>query len=88
MFINQFEVQPGIARRLAGDGGGVIAWLAKLGVHFSSDVEKGGPELVCRTHIPQAAGSTWSTFCISGAAFSWTFPLATGWTASSCGATP
>ncbi len=56
MFINQFEVQPGIARRLAGDSGAVIAWLTELGVHFSPDVEKGGPELVCRTHIPQGAG--------------------------------
>jgi fumarate reductase flavoprotein subunit len=56
MFINQFDIQPGIARRLARDSGDVISWLTELGVHFSPDVVQGGPELVPRTHITEGGG--------------------------------
>jgi hypothetical protein len=56
MFINQFEVHPGLARRIAYDSAGIVAWLTGLGVRFSPEVEKGGPELVSRTHIPQGGG--------------------------------
>jgi fumarate reductase flavoprotein subunit len=56
MFINQFELQPALVRRLAQDSGGIIAWLSGLGVRFSPDVMQGGPELVPRTHVPDGAG--------------------------------
>jgi fumarate reductase flavoprotein subunit len=56
MFINQFEIQPGIARRLAHDSGEIIAWLTELGVPFSPSVVQGGPELVPRTHTTDGGG--------------------------------
>jgi fumarate reductase flavoprotein subunit len=56
MFINQFEIQPGIARRLAHESGEIIAWLTQLGVPFSPDVVQGGPELVPRTHTTDGGG--------------------------------
>ena len=56
MFINQFETQPGLARRLAHDSGTVIAWLIELGVRFLPEVVRGGPELVPRTHTPEGGG--------------------------------
>jgi succinate dehydrogenase/fumarate reductase flavoprotein subunit len=56
LFINQFETQPGLARRLAYDSGSVIAWLTDMGVRFLPDVVRGGPELVPRTHTPEGGG--------------------------------
>jgi fumarate reductase flavoprotein subunit len=56
MFINQFDIRPGIARRLARDSGEIIAWLTELGVPFSPDVVQGGPELVPRTHTTEGGG--------------------------------
>lgn len=56
MFLNQFELQPALVRRLADDSGEVIEWLTELGVQFSPDVVQGGPELVPRTHVPEGAG--------------------------------
>jgi succinate dehydrogenase/fumarate reductase flavoprotein subunit len=56
MLINQFELQPGLVRRLAEESSGAIAWLTELGVQFSPDVVHGGPELVPRTHVPEGAG--------------------------------
>jgi fumarate reductase flavoprotein subunit len=56
MFINQFDIQPGIARRLAYDSGEIVDWLTELGVPFSPDVVQGGPELVPRTHTTEGGG--------------------------------
>ncbi len=56
MFINQFKIQPGIARRLARDSGEIIAWFIELGIRFSPHVVQGGPELVPRTHVTEGGG--------------------------------
>jgi succinate dehydrogenase/fumarate reductase flavoprotein subunit len=54
MLVNQYEPQPGLVRRLAGDSGETIAWLIDLGVRFLPSVMQGGGELVPRTHVPES----------------------------------
>jgi fumarate reductase flavoprotein subunit len=58
MFINQFELQPRVARRLCDGTAEAISWLAGLGIEFRPDVLQGGPELVPRTHIAEGGGQT------------------------------
>lgn len=52
LLANQYVVKPGIARRLAYDGGPAVEWLAELGVRFFPQVMQGGGERVPRSHVP------------------------------------
>ena len=86
MFINQFEVQPGIARRLAGDSGAVIAWLTELGAHCRPTSKRGDRSSVCRAPRTPGRWAAPGRRPLSGvlAIRMSTSRSAAGWTASSC----
>jgi len=55
--LNQWQVDPGLVRRLAVDSGPVIEWLEELGVVFHATLSFGGEESRPRTHLPVDLGA-------------------------------
>jgi succinate dehydrogenase/fumarate reductase flavoprotein subunit len=51
MLFNQFELRPGLVRRLAYESAGTIDWLRQIGVRFQPFVPRGGVESVPRAHM-------------------------------------
>jgi fumarate reductase flavoprotein subunit len=57
MQVNQWNVEPGLARRLAFESGPGIEWLADLGVAFHDTLSYGGEEGQPRNHLPVDLGA-------------------------------
>jgi succinate dehydrogenase/fumarate reductase flavoprotein subunit len=54
LLVNQYEVPPGIVRRIAYESGPAIEWLEQQGVQFIPGAMQGGGERVPRSHVPAA----------------------------------
>jgi succinate dehydrogenase/fumarate reductase flavoprotein subunit len=54
--LNGWDVDKGIARRLAEQSGPAVEWLGDLGVAFYDQLVYGGDELVPRVHVPVGRG--------------------------------
>jgi flavocytochrome c len=57
MQINQYQVDGGLARRLAFESGPAVEWLAELGVQFHDTLSFGGEESQPRNHLPVGMGA-------------------------------
>jgi flavocytochrome c len=57
MQVNQWNVEPGLAQRLAFESGPAIEWLADLGVSFHDTLSYGGEEGQPRNHLPVELGA-------------------------------
>jgi flavocytochrome c len=57
MQLNQWQVDAGLARRLAFESGPAVEWLAELGVHFHDTLSFGGEESQPRNHLPVGMGA-------------------------------
>jgi flavocytochrome c len=57
MQLNQWQVDAGLARRLAFESAPAVEWLAELGVHFHDTLSFGGEESQPRNHLPIGMGA-------------------------------
>ncbi|WP_409329679.1 FAD-dependent oxidoreductase [Trujillonella humicola] len=56
MTLNHWDVEAGVARRLADLAGPTVEWLGDLGVEFHDQLVYGGDERVPRVHVPIGRG--------------------------------
>jgi fumarate reductase flavoprotein subunit len=56
MTLNHWDVEAGVARRLADLAGPAVEWLGDLGVEFYDQMVYGGDERVPRVHVPVGRG--------------------------------
>jgi FAD binding domain len=56
MTLNHWDVEAGVARRLADFAGPTVEWLGDLGVEFYDQMVYGGDERVPRVHVPIGRG--------------------------------
>ena len=56
MTLNHWDVEAGVARRLADLAGPSVEWLGDLGVEFYDQLVYGGDERVPRVHVPIGRG--------------------------------
>jgi flavocytochrome c len=56
MTLNHWDVEAGVARRLADHAGPAVEWLGDLGVEFYDQLVYGGDERVPRVHVPIGRG--------------------------------
>ena len=57
MQLNQWQVDAGLARRLAFESGPAVEWLVDLGVAFHDSLSFGGEESQPRNHLPIGMGA-------------------------------
>ena len=57
MTINQYRVEPSLARRLCDNGAANVDWLMSLGVEYQPEPNCGGVESVPRSHWPLEKGA-------------------------------
>ena len=56
MTLNHWDVEAGVARRLADLAGPTVEWLGDLGVEYYEQMVYGGDERVPRVHVPIGRG--------------------------------
>lgn len=57
MTLNHWDVEAGVARRLADLAGPTVEWLGELGVEFYEQMVYGGDERAPRVHVPVGRGA-------------------------------
>lgn len=56
LLFNQYQVTPGLARRLAFGSGPAVEWLISLGVEYHADLMFAAEERLPRSHVPLRGG--------------------------------